>query len=227
MKNNTIKSMFNEKIDKEEIYNNVLNYKKKNILKYSSLVITTVLIICSIVILNYHIKNIPDTHILHEKALININTITDICPNCSLSRKLTLYTEELASTIEDNRNINEDEDLLKDINISDDLKLTSKLAVDNLYDDIKSLPIYELVFKNIDEDRKVKIMYSKDNYIAKNYNDFNGSDTSKINNTELLIYRYDNTYRAIFTLDNIYYRIESKNLTEEEFISLLKSIIEE
>ncbi len=166
MKNNTIKSMFNEKIDKEKIYNNVLNYKKKNILKYSSLVITTILIICSIIFLEFNSKKPSDIKFLQEDSTININIVTDICPNCSLIKEPTLYTKELASAIEDYRKINEDENILKDIYISDDLKLTSKLAVDNLYDDIECLPIYELVFKNIDEGRKLKILYSKDKYIV-------------------------------------------------------------
>ncbi len=227
MKNKTIKSMFNEKIDKEEIYNNVLNHKKRKKLKSTSIVVATLIIICSIVFLNYHSKKSSTIQSLQDESMININIVTDICSNCSLSAEPSLYTQELASIVDYDSKINEDEELLKDINISDDLKLTSKLAVDNLYDDIKSFPIYELVYKNIGKKRKVKILYSKDKYIIENYKLVDVSNTSKINNTELLIYNYKNTYRAIFTIDNIYYRIESENITEEEFMTLLKSIIKE
>lgn len=227
MSNKTIKSMFNEKIDKNKIYNNVLNYKKRNILKYTSLSLASLTIIILVLFLNLHPKTPSNVHILQEEPIININTVTDICPNCSLSTEPSLYTQELSSIVDYDSKINEEETPLKDINLSDDLTLISKLSVDNIYNHTTSHPIHELVYKNIDKTRKVKILYSKDKYIIENYNFYNASDTSKINNTELLIYNYKNTYRAIFTIDNTHYRIESENITEEELLTLLKSIIKE
>ena len=52
-----------------------------------------------------------------------------------------------------------------------------------------------------------------------------GSKVSKINDFELTIYRYENSYMTTFKYNDINFDIETTDITEQEFIDLLVSII--
>ena len=55
--------------------------------------------------------------------------------------------------------------------------------------------------------------------------DDKGSKISKINDIELKIYKYENSYMTSFTYNNINFDIETNDISEQEFINLILSII--
>ncbi len=240
MKNKTIKMMFTEKINKQQIYNNVLNYqkeKKKSVL--IPLITASIIIIGAIFILNYQSDKSSNMKVMQNKSCIKINeVIEEPCPNCSTLKKENLYTAELSPSTEyanDNSNIDFSHEIeipseIKNLIIPEDLKLMSHFAID-LNDDEDNLEekntIQELIYQSTSTKRKIKIAYSKSNIVIEQYKIATITDASIINDTPLYIYNLDNSYRAIFTYKNIYYRVESENINEEEFITLLESMIKE
>lgn len=83
----------------------------------------------------------------------------------------------------------------------------------------------EVVYSS-NSNRMINISYSKDYKPLRDYY-FNedSSKISNINNVELKIYKYENTYFTEFTFNNYNYDIETNNISENELKDLLISII--
>lgn len=83
----------------------------------------------------------------------------------------------------------------------------------------------EVVYSS-NSNRMINISYSKDYKPLRDYY-FNedSSKISNINNIELKIYKYENTYFTEFTFNNYNYDIETNNISENELKDLLLSII--
>lgn len=83
----------------------------------------------------------------------------------------------------------------------------------------------EVVYSS-NSNRMINISYSKDYKPLRDYY-FNedSSKISNINNVELKIYKYENTYFTEFTFNNYNYDIETNNISENELKNLLISII--
>ena len=54
---------------------------------------------------------------------------------------------------------------------------------------------------------------------------FKDGKASKINGLELIVYQYENLYMTNFKYKNLNIDIETSNITEEELLALLQSII--
>lgn len=84
---------------------------------------------------------------------------------------------------------------------------------------------YEFDYYNTSNNRRIKIAFS-DKYIPLREYEIDGANkTSKIGDTELIICQYDSMYIARFTHNDINFDIETTELTENELIFLLRSII--
>lgn len=84
---------------------------------------------------------------------------------------------------------------------------------------------YEFEYHNTSNDRRIKIAFS-DKYIPLRDYEIDGANkTSKIGDTELVICQYNSMYIAKFTHNGINFDIETTELTENELILLLESII--
>ena len=86
---------------------------------------------------------------------------------------------------------------------------------------------YSFVYSSTKNQRRINISFSKENEPIRDY--FfteENSKNSKINNVELKIYNYEETYFTKFIYNNYYFDIETRNITEEELITLLKSIMQ-
>ncbi len=78
-----------------------------------------------------------------------------------------------------------------------------------------------------DNDGEIIIALCKEEEPLRDYFfEFKGKK-SKIGNTELEISQYNNKYMATFKFDNVYYDIETTNITENELLELLQSILTE
>ena len=83
----------------------------------------------------------------------------------------------------------------------------------------------EVVYSS-NSNRMINISYSKDYKPLRDYYFNEGSSKiSNINNVELKIYKYENTYFTEFTFNNYNYDIETNNISENELKNLLISII--
>lgn len=163
-----------------------------------------------------------------SNKIININKISDACQNCSVSEEATLYTAEIGTNKNTNYSYKVDTPIiLIEAKIPNDIKLRSNEKIDNLYDSKDKIKLYELIYKNNNNQRKIKIIYSDNAVVINNYILPESNKVSKIKSTELYIYNFKNSYRAIFKYKNTFFRIESEGITEEEFTTLLKSIIKE
>ncbi len=85
---------------------------------------------------------------------------------------------------------------------------------------------YVYNYYNEGKDRNIRMAFSKTEKPIRDYY-FNEKDAKKsnINDYELLIYNYQKIYFAEFEIKGYNFDIETENITQEEFISLLKSII--
>lgn len=78
-----------------------------------------------------------------------------------------------------------------------------------------------------DNDGEIIIALCKEEEPLRDYFfEFKGKK-SQIGNTDLEISQYNNKYMATFKFDNVYYDIETTNITENELLELLQSILTE
>lgn len=77
------------------------------------------------------------------------------------------------------------------------------------------------------ENRTIEICFSKYDKIARctPIVGFDKIESSYINNTELKLLNYNTTYLARFNYNNLTFEIICSNLTEDEFLTLIKSVI--
>lgn len=86
--------------------------------------------------------------------------------------------------------------------------------------------IHDYVFEFFgNENRRVTIAYSNISEPFRDYFIESDAKVSNIRNNKITLYQYQNMFIAIFYYNQKYYNIESFNLTEEEFITLIKGII--
>lgn len=86
---------------------------------------------------------------------------------------------------------------------------------------------YSYIYYNEKNERSINISFSNNNEPVRDY--FfteENSKISKINNIELKIYNYEKIYFTEFIYNDYYFDIETRNITQEELITLLASIIQ-
>ncbi len=210
---NTIKNIFDKKINKKDIYNHVINYKKEKSIITPTYIILAPIIIIFIILFSINFNKILYTNFLKSEEIIKINHLEN--PSFFYSK---LENENQNTSKDNQENNNNDFSKTNEFDIPNDLKIVSNKST---YDYNHSFT--ELVYKNNKEDRELLIMYSNKDIIP--INEIDNVEYSKIKSTKLSIYKFDNTYQATFEYKDKYYIIESIELTEEEFITLLKSII--
>lgn len=98
---------------------------------------------------------------------------------------------------------------------------------DNKQKEYDILNNYEVVYENLeDSGNNIKIKFSKDYQPLRDYYiESKNAKESVINGTKITIYNYHQTYMTTFRYNNINFDIETRNITESEFVALLYSII--
>ena len=197
MTKKVLKDIFDEKINKEDVYRYVTNKKKNNyygVLKYA------VLIIICIGIVLFKFK----TNVFKEN-----NTYDD---NIYINEVKTFGNNDIDVTI---MNINESTNIYFAITENDD---------ENPFSKIHNL-IY--AYKNKDEKGKITVSFDKDKKPLRDYFfETKSSKQSSIKNKKVTIYKYENTYFTEFHDNGIYYDIESTNVSFEDFKYILDIVIE-
>ncbi len=222
---NNFKKMYEKKINKEKNYQNIMNKieKGENKVKYFKLAFIPlcVLLICGFVSLK------GNGNILKE----------------------TLNKNQESNKIKDSIKINEVSEYMGALRIDGKFEPVTNYFNIPYYEVFANLDIpngftennYMLFVKsntdgnNYDKLRQYTKAFTKGNkHIDINYFDldkpvrdylFEEGKTSVINNLELTIYKYEELLFASFKYNNLFIDIETYNVSEKEFINLLKSII--
>ena len=215
--------------------NNNKKIKLNLILKWSLIPICLTIIISGYAILNNK-KNDKADIIFEEKdnsMEININKIKEK----SLSRvdcDVKIVSKAEHTTAKDSVTTNvENIEILENIKIPEDFNNTkyNLIYVDNEKNKMEEkeysqLNNYNYIYNNTKNQRSINISFSNENKPIRDY--FfteENSEISKINNVELKIYNYEKSYFAEFTYKGYYFDIETCDITQEELINLLTSIV--
>ena len=236
---------FNSKRIKEEILSKENNEKIKliPILKLALAPICLTIIICSFMIFGGKKVSKPD--IIFEEnnsAQIYVNKIKEN----SLARldcdiKTISKTELYDNNNNNTANYSQQFEVLKNLKVPKDLnKIEYNLIyvsdnknnkTDNVEDAREKkydiLNNYSYIYYNEKNERSINISFSNNNEPVRDY--FfteENSKISKINNIELKIYNYEKIYFTEFIYNDYYFDIETRNITQEELITLLASIVQ-
>jgi len=179
-----IKNVFDEKINKDEIFKNVINScnKEKKYFKFTYILATACLI----------------GLIYFTSDKIQINEIKN-------------YGIRTMINISENKVIQMDYLILNEIDIPQNFKLESSYSNSK-----ENTVIYS------HENKYIKINFSKENIIKDIIKE--KDKKSKIYQTSVNIYKYDDKYINLFKKNNIYFNIEG-NVDKNDIISLIKSIV--
>lgn len=238
MNKNIIKEMFDKKIDKDKIYQNIIN-KNKIRKRYGYVFsLTCLLIIVVVGIVRFSNKEVLDDNIDKniDKIIINKEKISS--GNGSIAGGVTdiagevTYIDRIADGIIDKKVIDKLEygkDRIKRINELENYNLT--YAVKYTYEDLSG---YILEYTNSLDKKSINIFMSLNMKMMPreiiNQKEILDRDKSIIDNQEVVIVNniaslYDSEYVGFFNRDNIYFDVGSVNLSEEEFINIIKDII--
>ena len=224
---------FSEERVKEK--NNNKKIKLNLILKWSLIPICLTIIISGYAILNNKKNNKADI-IFEEKdnsMEININKIKEK----SLARvdcDVKIVSKAEHTTANDSVTTNvENIEILENIKIPEDFNNTkyNLIYVNNEKNKMEEkeysqLNNYNYIYNNKKNQRSINISFSNENKPIRDY--FfteENSEISKINNVELKIYNYEKSYFTEFIYKGYYFDIETCDITQEELINLLTSII--
>lgn len=225
MKNkNIFKEMYNEKINKENNYQEIIRKieKKDNRFKYLKLSIIPVclIILCSFIVIN------SNSSFLEEKRENKevIETMKDTININNMSNQKGLL--KIDGNIKEANNV-----FIPYYDVLSNLNVPSYLEEKDYAIYVKSNPdinnydkVIQYVKSFYNDDKSIEINYSQENEPVRDYL-FQDGEVSVINNFKLVIYKYENSYMTKFKYKDLFIDIETTNITEEQFLNLIKSII--
>lgn len=230
---NTFKELYSNKINKDKNYQMTIkkienSYRKKSILKKVLVPVTSLIIIFGLIYLNIN----ENSDILKTNDKVNTSSkdfdiyINDV-DNYNNSFSLDLDIQMIEVNYKDIVH-SPSYSFLIHINIPNDLENKSYYAIytkENKDGDYTLLHNYKFIYQNENNDREVIISFSDKYEPLRDYIIDDAGNSSKINNTEVIIYQNDNTYIVTFIYNNINFDIETRNITEKELLGLLLSIL--
>ena len=214
------KNVFEEKLGSQKMKYQILKkYERKGekmskIIKYA---LPICLIICGSLIFSNYTKLNKNTTPSSETIIIN--KINDLgITKLDADIKTTTYNNSNLKNI-----INGELSLPSDITKADYYGIYTKKINTNDYNILNCL-VND--YYNEENTKNIKIAFSNKNKPIRDYHfEEKDSKISKINNKELKIYKYNETYYVEFTYNNYNFDIETNNITEKELTNLLQSII--
>lgn len=231
MTKKVLKEIIDEKINKNDIYNFVINKRKKNtyrVLKYASLIL-----ICALGILfgykSQEFKNKKDSIINYSNEIyinrVNIFTSKDMNTKLISMENSYIDYDLFSKTFPFYKRSNEafatDNKILK--NYTWDIWCRGSVNEKTEEVIIKN---FLYTYKKTDDSGKIVVAFSNTGKPLRDYYfESNTSTYSKIKNKAILIYQYEDTYFTEFKDDNIYYDIESHNVSFEDFKYILEIIL--
>lgn len=120
-------------------------------------------------------------------------------------------------------------EILKNIKVPNNM---GKMGAEKIYvrdlntGEYTKLHSYVCTYLDINDNmRNIRISFSDTNKPLRDYHFEDIGNISKINDIELKIYQYEEAYITIFEFGGYKFDIETSNVTEEEILEVLKSII--
>lgn len=236
-----IRNTFDTKLDKDKIYNNIIKSDEAKYINFFKISLAPICVVVAVIILGTLVTNNKD-----EKNIDN--NVSEIRQNNIKDKKDSDSEEEMndfvefIGTCEDvkfNELIKEEERLSK-IKFPNDVKELRCMKNYELADPNSSVVIYRekhklrgkfagyyLIFGG--NDKYMEIFTSK-NYEYKLSDCLDGSNFFNECNIMGIKFKIrddkqDNRYRILFKYDNLYWDIETYNITQQELIELISSII--
>ena len=231
MTKKVLKDIFDEKINKEDIYRYVTNKKRNN---YYGVLNYAVLIIICIGIVLFKFKNnvfkenntYDDNIYINEVKTFGNNDIDVTIMNINESTNI-YFSDDLEKAypfLKRSKNLYEnDDEILKKYETDIYFAITEN-DDENPFSKIHNL-IY--AYKNNHGKGKITVAFAKDKKPLRDYFfETKNNKTSNIKNKEITIYKYENTYFTEFEDNGIYYDIESTNASFKDFKYILDIVIE-
>lgn len=229
MTKKVLKDIIDEKINKNDIYNYVVNKKRKNIyatLKYASLV----LICIGIILFGYRSKafkndnnsNVDEIHINEISKITSNDTDVHLIKLESNYIEYVLFSKTFPFYKRSTEAFDKKNNKLK--NYTWDIS-----CLGTFDEETKSTIVYNYLYTYKKNDGNGKIIVAFNNTrkpVRDYYFESSTSNYSKIKNKDILIYQYENTYYTEFKDNGIYYDIESHNVSLEDFKYILEIVIE-
>ena len=152
-----------------------------------------------------------------DSSLVEINEINDIIKNrgnTKIVNNVNIPYLEILTNLEIPKDFDNKEDY-RAIYIKDSKSSKEDYILNN----------YEFHYKNTKNEREIVASFSKDFTPISNYNFGVNNKSSLVNGINVLLYKYEKTYIAKFEYMKYNFLVEGKNITQEEFMNFVSSII--
>ena len=153
-----------------------------------------------------------------DSSLIEINEINDIIKNrgnTKIVNNVNIPYLEILTNLEIPNDFDNKEDY-RAVYIKNDTKSSKEDYI---------LNNYEFHYKNTKNEREIVASFSKNFTPISNYNFGVNNKSSLVNGINVLLYKYEKTYIAKFQYMKYNFLVEGKNITQEEFMNFVSSII--
>ena len=213
-----------KKIEKEDKMK-----KENNLLKWSLVPICLIVVISGIIFLNYKNEN---NDLLENKPYIdkennitlNINDLAKVGMTKLDADVKTVSGVNIPYPFKVNENQNEEWFIIpRDLTQTKNYIVYVKKDKDSKeYDTVAN---YIMLITDGNE-RSIEVKYSEEQEPLRDYY-FSEEDSkiTTINNIDLKIYKYENSFYTTFSYNGYYFDIETSNITEQEFSNYLVSIL--
>ena len=221
-----IKEIFDERFDKEQMYNSIIMKMEKdkkaklrnNLIKFATLPICAMLII-SFILVRQDTRKITNENdklpiVENQEVSIIINKI-EMLGMAMLDARVENITNETFEVVEGIV-------VPKDLDKFDAYKLLIKGDNSKEYNKLAN---YVYSYINTETNRSINISFSDTNKPLRDYMLEDIGTVSRIKDITLEIYQYEELYMTEFSYKGYNFDIETSNITQEELIELLKSLI--
>ena len=152
-----------------------------------------------------------------DSSIVEINEINDMIKNRSNTKivnNVNIPYLEILTNLEIPNDFDNKEDY-RAVYIKDSKSSKEDYILNN----------YEFHYKNTKNEREIVASFSKDFIPISNYNFGVNSKLSLVNGIDVLLYKYEKTYIAKFEYMKYNFLIEGNNITQDEFMNFVSSII--
>lgn len=226
------KELYSKKMNKEKNYNEIVETIERDkkvmnkYLKWSFVPICLIAIISGVLIFNNNKELKPNIY----------------KPNIESKDNVNIYINDVSEMIHGALRIDADVKIINNICIPY-FEEIGNLVVPKDFDnnhnayaiyvkpdrnskEYNTLQSYVFNYSNTKNDRHIRVSFSKENKPIRDYHfSEEGSKISRINNIELKLFKYNESYFTEFNYKGINFDIETSNITEQEITDLLLSII--
>ena len=231
-----LKKAMERDFNKDKIYHEIVKKMERGanmnkVLKYSLVPICFIAVICGIIIFNNNSKELQSKPTIDKLTLKENENNNEIYVNnfdkASGALKIDADVKPVSlSELPSKFNYISSLDIPKDLKqtemyslyFSDDGKEIKNRKYDILHD-------YVIWYENEEDQRKIKIAFSEIDKPVRDYLLGESENMSKINNVDVEISKYKDLYLVTFKYNDLFFDVETNQITIEELVDVLESII--